>query len=69
MSDYRNFVSALLSAMAWPATLLGLASIIDNPWHVATRRAENAGKQLAEVLANRQQVVLRVTRPHRQSPL
>ena len=46
----------MLAAVAWPSTLLGLASVIDNPWHVCTKRAENAGKHLAEVLVTRQQV-------------
>ena len=45
-----------MAAIAWPSALLGLASVIDNPWHVCTRRAENAGKQLADVLLSRQQV-------------
>jgi len=46
-----------MAAIAWPSALLGLASIIDNPWHVCTKRAENAGKQLAEVLVSRLQVM------------
>lgn len=50
------FLAALLAAIAWPSALLGLASVIDNPWHVCTKRAENAGKHLAEVLVTRQQV-------------
>ncbi|XP_067947899.1 transmembrane and coiled-coil domain-containing protein 4-like [Watersipora subatra] len=48
-------LNTLLAAIAWPSAMLSLASVIDNPWHVCTKRAENTGKQLAEVLANREQ--------------
>jgi len=46
----------LLAAVAWPAALIGMASVIDNPWSVCTQRSMLAGRQLAEVLLSRQQV-------------
>ncbi len=42
--------------MTWPATLLSVSSVIDNPWSVCTNRTVSAGRQLAEVLLSRQQV-------------
>ena len=50
------FKPALLAAIAWPAALIGMASVIDNPWSVCTQRSMLAGRQLAEVLLSRQQV-------------
>ena len=52
----RVFHPALLAAVAWPAALIGMASVIDNPWSVCTQRSMLAGRQLAEVLLSRQQV-------------
>ncbi|XP_060833958.1 transmembrane and coiled-coil domain-containing protein 4-like isoform X2 [Rhopalosiphum padi] len=43
-------LSGLMAAIAWPAGLLGLASVIDNPWGVCCRRSAQVGKQLAETL-------------------
>jgi len=45
-----------MAAVVWPAALLGVASVIDNPWSVCTQRSYLAGRQLAEVLLSRQQV-------------
>jgi len=45
-----------MAAVVWPAALLGMASIIDNPWSVCTQRSYLAGRQLAEALLSRQQV-------------
>lgn len=45
-----------MAAIMWPAALVGVASVIDNPWSVCTQRTEAAGKQLAEVLLERTQV-------------
>ena len=39
----------------WPASLITLASVIDNPWGVCCRRSAEAGRQLAEVLLTREQ--------------
>ena len=40
----------LLAAIALPAVAYAaISSTIDNPWSIATSRASEAGKQLAEV--------------------
>ncbi|KAL1116645.1 hypothetical protein AAG570_005117, partial [Ranatra chinensis] len=49
-----TILSGLMSAITWPAGLLGLASIIDNPWGVCCRRSAQVGKHLAEVLLARE---------------
>lgn len=43
-----------MSAIAWPAALLSMASVIDNPWSVCCRRSSEVGKELAHVLLKRQ---------------
>ncbi|XP_072174607.1 transmembrane and coiled-coil domain-containing protein 4-like [Diadema setosum] len=49
-------LSGLLAAIALPAfAYTAISSSIDNPWSVATSRAGEAGKQLAEVILSRQQ--------------
>ncbi|ESO89960.1 hypothetical protein LOTGIDRAFT_62534, partial [Lottia gigantea] len=48
-------LSGLIAAIAWPATLLSAANVIDNPWSVCLHRANAAGRQLAEVLLAREQ--------------
>jgi len=45
----------LINAIAWPASLITLASVIDNPWGVCCRRSAEVGKLLAEVLLSREQ--------------
>ncbi|KVI08785.1 Protein of unknown function DUF726, partial [Cynara cardunculus var. scolymus] len=42
-------LSSLLTALAWPATLLALTSFIDSKWTIAVNRSDKAGKLLAEV--------------------
>jgi len=37
----------------WPAALLALATLIDNPWHVAVDRADKTAIELAKALASR----------------
>ena len=49
----------IIGAIAWPATIIAMAGVIDNPWNVCTQRATNAGLHLAEVLLSRQQVNIR----------
>lgn len=46
-------LSGLMGAVAWPAWLMGLSSVIDNPWGVCLRRSAQVGKQLAEILLAR----------------
>ncbi|KAH6791465.1 transmembrane/coiled-coil protein [Perilla frutescens var. frutescens] len=41
-------LSTLLTALAWPATLLYLTDIIDSKWTVALNRSDKAGKLLAD---------------------
>ncbi|CAL1545276.1 unnamed protein product [Lymnaea stagnalis] len=48
-------LNGLLAAIAWPSALISAANFIDNPWSVALQRAQNAGRELAEVLLARQQ--------------
>ncbi|XP_025424911.1 transmembrane and coiled-coil domain-containing protein 4-like isoform X2 [Sipha flava] len=43
-------LSGLMAAIAWPAGILGLSSVIDNPWGVCCRRSAQVGKQLADTL-------------------
>ncbi|XP_070560790.1 transmembrane and coiled-coil domain-containing protein 4-like [Ptychodera flava] len=50
-----TILSGLLAALAWPAAVLSVASVIDNPWGVAMQRAKEVGRQLAEVLISKQQ--------------
>jgi len=45
-----------MAAVAWPIALVGMSSVIDNPWSVCTQRSYLAGRQLAEVLLSRLQV-------------
>jgi len=47
--------TGIITAIAWPSALISVAGVIDNPWHVCTQRASEAGKQLAEVLLAREQ--------------
>ncbi|KAF6198603.1 hypothetical protein GE061_008355 [Apolygus lucorum] len=49
-----TILSGIMTAIAWPAGLLGLASVIDNPWGVCCRRSAQVGKHLAEVLLKRE---------------
>lgn len=49
-----TILAGIISAITWPTSLLTLASIIDNPWGVCCRRSAEVGRQLAEVLVQRQ---------------
>ncbi|XP_019907670.1 transmembrane and coiled-coil domain-containing protein 4 isoform X2 [Esox lucius] len=48
-------LSGIVTALTWPASLLAVASIIDNPWSVCLSRSAEVGKHLAHVLRTRQQ--------------
>ncbi|XP_032424044.1 transmembrane and coiled-coil domain-containing protein 4 isoform X1 [Xiphophorus hellerii] len=48
-------LSGIVTALTWPASLLAVASIIDNPWCVCLNRSAEVGKHLAQVLRSRQQ--------------
>ncbi|KAJ0964243.1 hypothetical protein J5N97_029365 [Dioscorea zingiberensis] len=43
-------LGTLVTALAWPATLLSATDFIDSKWSIALDRSEKAGKLLAEVL-------------------
>jgi len=52
---FRVIFIGIINAIAWPSSLITLASVIDNPWGVCCRRSAEVGKQLAEVLLSREQ--------------
>uniref|UniRef100_A0A8C5KTU3 Transmembrane and coiled-coil domains 4 n=1 Tax=Jaculus jaculus TaxID=51337 RepID=A0A8C5KTU3_JACJA len=47
-------LSGIAAALSWPASLLGVANIIDNPWGVCLHRSMEVGKHLAHILLSRQ---------------
>ncbi|KAH6933133.1 hypothetical protein HPB50_012484 [Hyalomma asiaticum] len=51
-----TILSGLITAITWPATLVMVAGVIDNPWGVCNRRSAEVGRHLAEILLARQQV-------------
>ncbi|XP_062871981.1 transmembrane and coiled-coil domain-containing protein 4 [Trichomycterus rosablanca] len=48
-------LSGIVAALSWPASLLAVASVIDNPWGVCLSRSAEVGKHLAQVLRSSQQ--------------
>uniref|UniRef100_A0A452IPK8 Uncharacterized protein n=1 Tax=Gopherus agassizii TaxID=38772 RepID=A0A452IPK8_9SAUR len=48
-------LSGIVTALTWPASLLTVASVIDNPWGVCLNRSAEVGKHLAQILLCRQQ--------------
>uniref|UniRef100_A0A8C1Z3M2 Transmembrane and coiled-coil domains 4 n=1 Tax=Cyprinus carpio TaxID=7962 RepID=A0A8C1Z3M2_CYPCA len=48
-------LSGIVTALTWPASLLAVASVIDNPWGVCLSRSAEVGKHLAQVLRSQQQ--------------
>ncbi|KRY89360.1 CDK5 regulatory subunit-associated protein 1 [Trichinella pseudospiralis] len=46
-------LAGVMSAIVWPVSLLGVASVIDNPWNVCIRRSQEAGEQLSQILLSR----------------
>ncbi|CAL4076795.1 unnamed protein product, partial [Meganyctiphanes norvegica] len=49
-----TILAGIISAIVWPASLVTLASVIDNPWGVCCRRSAEVGRQLAQVLVKRE---------------
>ncbi|KAI5303365.1 hypothetical protein KEM56_007624 [Ascosphaera pollenicola] len=45
----------IIGAVLWPASILKLGSLVDNPFNIAKRRADKAGEILADALINRVQ--------------
>eukprot|EP00071_Canis_lupus_P036072 XP_022269629.1 transmembrane and coiled-coil domain-containing protein 4 isoform X2 [Canis lupus familiaris] len=48
-------LSGIVAALTWPASLLTVANVIDNPWGVCLHRSVEVGKHLAHILLSRQQ--------------
>ncbi|KAF2976564.1 hypothetical protein EK904_005528 [Melospiza melodia maxima] len=48
-------LSGIVTALTWPASLLTVSSVIDNPWGVCLHRSAEVGKHLAHILLSRQQ--------------
>lgn len=46
----HTIAASLVAAIAWPAALLNVASILDNPWSIGMDRSRKAGVILAEIL-------------------
>lgn len=47
-------LAGIITAVAWPASLISVAGVIDNPWSVCLQRSAQVGRQLAEVLIARE---------------
>ncbi|XP_039767988.1 transmembrane and coiled-coil domain-containing protein 4 isoform X4 [Ornithorhynchus anatinus] len=45
----------IVTALTWPASLLTISNVIDNPWGVCLHRSAEVGKHLAQILLSRQQ--------------
>ncbi|XP_026546513.1 transmembrane and coiled-coil domain-containing protein 4-like, partial [Notechis scutatus] len=59
-SVMRDLVSfslkdGIVTALTWPASLLAVAGVIDNPWGVCLHRSTEVGKHLAQILLSRRQ--------------
>nr|XP_008122123.1 PREDICTED: transmembrane and coiled-coil domain-containing protein 4 [Anolis carolinensis] len=48
-------LAGIVTALTWPASLLTVSSVIDNPWGVCLHRSAEVGKQLAQILLGRHQ--------------
>ncbi|XP_015745963.1 transmembrane and coiled-coil domain-containing protein 4 isoform X1 [Python bivittatus] len=48
-------LAGIVTALTWPASLLTVASVIDNPWGVCLHRSAEVGKHLAQILLSRRQ--------------
>ncbi|KAF2969571.1 hypothetical protein GQX73_g4032 [Xylaria multiplex] len=58
----KRTVFAALMAGLWPISLTNAGRIIDNPWSIASQRAQKAGEVLADALINKAQGERPVTR-------
>ncbi|XP_025068936.1 transmembrane and coiled-coil domain-containing protein 4 isoform X3 [Alligator sinensis] len=56
-----TILSGIVTALTWPASLLTVANVIDNPWGVCLHRSAEVGKHLAHILLSRQQGMRPVT--------
>ncbi|KAM4652672.1 transmembrane and coiled-coil domain-containing protein 4 [Discoglossus pictus] len=48
-------LAGIVTALTWPASLITVASVIDNPWGVCLSRSAEVGKHLAHILLSREQ--------------
>ncbi|XP_043917730.1 transmembrane and coiled-coil domain-containing protein 4 isoform X2 [Protopterus annectens] len=48
-------LSGIVTALAWPGSILTFSGVIDNPWGVCLNRSAEVGKHLAHLLLSRQQ--------------
>ncbi|XP_026576991.1 transmembrane and coiled-coil domain-containing protein 4 [Pseudonaja textilis] len=48
-------LAGIVTALTWPASLLAVAGVIDNPWGVCLHRSTEVGKHLAQILLSRRQ--------------
>ncbi|KAK9391898.1 transmembrane and coiled-coil domain-containing protein 4 [Crotalus adamanteus] len=48
-------LAGIVTALTWPASLLAVAGVIDNPWGVCLHRSAEVGKHLAQILLSRRQ--------------
>lgn len=46
----QTVLSTLIAAIIWPTYLLNLANMIDGDWTLAAERADQAGRELAQIL-------------------
>jgi hypothetical protein len=51
----RTMFASLMMAMVWPAALLKVGGLLDNPWSVGLERSRKAGLVLGDILFNRHQ--------------
>ena len=49
----KTFFAGIMTALAWPATIMSALNYIDNSWSIACTRGDKAGVILAEVLESR----------------
>uniref|UniRef100_A0A8C5RTV4 Transmembrane and coiled-coil domains 4 n=1 Tax=Laticauda laticaudata TaxID=8630 RepID=A0A8C5RTV4_LATLA len=50
-----TILAGIVTALTWPASLLAVAGVIDNPWGVCLHRSTEVGKHLAQILLSRRQ--------------
>uniref|UniRef100_A0A915KAV5 Transmembrane and coiled-coil domain-containing protein 4 n=1 Tax=Romanomermis culicivorax TaxID=13658 RepID=A0A915KAV5_ROMCU len=47
-------LAGIVSALAWPLSILTVGNVVDNPWNVGVRRSTEVGEHLAHLLLSRQ---------------
>ncbi|XP_026546456.1 transmembrane and coiled-coil domain-containing protein 4-like [Notechis scutatus] len=54
-SRWLCLLPGIVTALTWPASLLAVAGVIDNPWGVCLHRSTEVGKHMAQILLSRRQ--------------